>query len=696
MLGKTCGSAIAGIALACAAAAAESDPEIRAVDLRRHVAQLASDDFSGRETGTSGVERAESYIAAELARDGLGPLPGRADLFVPFELWSVAFDAAASRLAIDREPAPFVAAAGVDFRPFDFSDPGAVEAEVVFAGYGIASPEHDWDDYAGLDVRGKIVLVLRHEPREVDPHSSFDGARSTRHAEFREKVARARERGAAALILVTDPLHHDGADDLPWAGRLQLERPPAAAAEPAHPLVAVQASRAWVTELLRPAGLELAELQRRVDEGTRPSAFDLGGVRASVALARPAAGAVEVWARDVAAFLPGRDAKLRDEWIVVGAHHDHLGTRVGDGDLVFNGADDNASGTAGVLEIAQAFARSKERPRRSLVFVTFTAEEKGLLGSRALVEQRLVPPERVAFMLNLDMIGRNADQPIEAIGDGLARGLRPLVEQANAQIGLPLAFGGEFVAANSDHHPFYEQGVPFLFLFTGLHQDYHRPADDPDKLDYERMERITRLAHDVVQRVADADRPPTAIQRVDWLGLVVEAGTGRGRSKARITAVDQGSRAERAGLRAQDILVAVARVEVRDARDAGRRFRAVAPGVATTLEVRRDGERVPIEVRRPRPGALGIGLAAVDAEVRRDAGLGPDEGVRVGELTSGGAAEAAGLHPGDVLLSVGGIPVNALRLRGVLAQVGAGETVEVVVLRAGERIRASVTLDERS
>jgi hypothetical protein len=399
----------------------------------------------------------------------------------------------------------------------------------------------------------------------------------------------------------------------------------------------------------------------------------------------------EVPARNVAGLLPGRDPALAGEWIVVGGHHDHIGGHPGSGDTIYNGADDNASGTSGVLQLAAAFASRAERTRRSIVFITFTGEEEGLLGSRALVGQRHVPLERVVLMLNLDMIGRNPDKPIQLAGDGFARGLREIVEAANRGLELPLDFGGARYAGNSDHDPFYDEDVPFLFFFSGIHDDYHQPADHADKLDYGRMESIVRLAYGVVERVAQDSAAPRFVHHVDWLGLQLDQ-PARG-ARATIGVVDEGSRAAAAGLRAGDVIVALDDEALEPDR-VGRRLRDVEPGARVSLGLARGEQELALAVERARPGYLGVYPASLEDEQRRALGLHADQGLVLRQVTSGGPADRAGLKRGDVLVALAGRSVGREDLGQRLMQLGAGETVDVTVIRDARRLTLPLTLGE--
>lgn len=665
---------------------------ISAAELRAHVELLASDELRGRETLAPGYQRAADYLAREMNRYGLAPLPGHDDFQVAYTLYELGYDDAHTSLSAGGT----AYALGRDFAVFPFSDEGVAEGPVVFAGYGITAPELNWDDYAGLDVAGKIVLVLRHHPGEGD--GKADEA-FRQHALFATKAANARRHGAAAMLLVTDPLHHDDGDDLrsnaiwltqPLDERMRERMQRARQTRDGAPLVALHVSRSVATALVAGAGRSLADLQRAVDGGDKPAAIANAGTVATVSV-RARTDARVVTPVDVIGYLEGSDPALRDEWIVVGAHFDHLGAYDGAGDTVYNGADDNASGTAGMLELAQAFASRARRPKRSLVFIGFSGEEKGLLGSRALVDQHILPIERVVFMLNLDMIGRNPSQPVAVVGDGYGTGVREAVAAANAAVGLPIEFGGAEYSGNSDHHPFYASDVPFAFFFTGLHDDYHQLSDHADKLAYDRMADIVRVAYGTVDAIASGAVTPTFIHHVDWLGIEVQARGG----DAVVTAVAGGSRAAGAGLAAGDVIRAIGGTPLADPRDVGKRFREWEPGTAQDLVVARGGATRSVHVARAKRGYLGVFPGPVDADARKALGLSDDEGVRIRGVAPDGPAGKAGLREGDIVIRIRGLPVNLRTLGTHLARIGAGEPVQIVIVRDGERKTLDLVLGER-
>jgi aminopeptidase YwaD len=490
--------------------------EITAGELSDHVAFIASDALGGRYTGTTGIAEAEEYIADTFAAMGLSPLPGEKDFFLDFELRAVSYDQKRTLLTINGAAHTL----GEDFKPFSFSSEGESEAEVVFAGYGITAPEYDYDDYEGLDVEGRIVLVMRHEPDESGSTGRFEGKRHTSHAYFRTKAKNAAAHGAVGMLLYTDPLHHIADDDMrirpvyefastgaggDTQGSTGRRGSRATGIQVADGFIAFHISRGVAGTLL--PGMDLQTVQKEVDLGKGVSDIPRGDASMPLVhigqFADPIGQIVK--ARNIAAFLPGTNPK-KSEWIVVGAHHDHIGSFPGDGDTIYNGADDNASGVAGVIELAEQFAyKPTERP---MVFMTFSAEEIGLYGSYALDEFDLIDLSDVGFMLNLDMIGRNPGDPILLYGDGLAEGLTTLVLKANEKLLLDLDLQGDTYEPFSDIAVFHDNRIPFLMLYTGEHDDYHGTGDHAEKLDFNRMEKLLQLSYDILDLAAKADRLP--------------------------------------------------------------------------------------------------------------------------------------------------------------------------------------------
>jgi len=347
-----------------------------------------------------------------------------------------------------------------------------------------------------------------------------------------------------------------------------------------------------------------------------------------------------------------------------------------------------------VIALARALASSPEKPRRSILFVTFSAEEKGLLGSRALVRQQLIPMHKIVFMLNIDMIGRNPERSLQLVGDGYTNGLREIVETVNRGTGLALDFAGATYAGNSDHDAFYDEEIPFLFFFTGTHDDYHQPGDHAEKLDYERMESIVRLAHGVVRRLSDADVAPRFIDHVNWLGLRLEVLEDGDESRAVITAVDDESRGAAGGIRVGDVVTALDGSSVDEPRRVGREFREVKPGSWVAVGVRRGEQELVLTFQRAKTGYLGLFLGSLDEDRRQAHGLHDDEGILLRDVVENGPSAQAGLKAGDIVVALSGRSVGRASLGRRLMQIGAGETIDVTLIRDGERLTLPLKLGE--
>jgi aminopeptidase YwaD len=573
------------LGLGIAHAAGEAAATITGGEIREHITYLASDELQGRDTGSAGERAAGEYLAAAFARYGLEPMGEDGSYFLPFP---VAGEASVKRATVRMERGAFYRdfELGRDFQPFGFSGSGELDVPVVFAGYGITDPQRGYDDYAGLDVRGKAVLILRHEPREKDGQASA-------HAHFTTKAINAREHGAVALLIATDPLNH--ADDeslVPFGmgGGDDLG------------VIALHVRQSLARGLVRLAGKDLTEVQKKLDEALAPDSFELGArLRVSVEVERQT-----ITARNVVGRLPGSDPALRDEVVVIGAHYDHVGLGAHGGldpraeGQIHNGADDNASGTSGMLELAQAFAGA-ERPRRTIIFMGFSGEERGLLGSEHFVKHPAVPLTSIVAMINLDMIGRLREGSLEVGGVGTSPGFRELVEAAVAPQGLKASLDPSGYGP-SDHASFYAAKVPVLFFFTGLHDDYHRPGDDTPKIEFDGAARVARAAFFCAERLANADARPAYVEVApqgrggNRPRLGVQLDQARTSGGAGISQVVDGSPAANAGLLAGDVIVRLGDEDIDTARDLVEALGGHQFDDKVQVVVLRGTERVTVEV----------------------------------------------------------------------------------------------------
>lgn len=589
---------LAAVMLSVSLAIGERTPPrsatITAEEIAAHIRFLASDALTGRRAGTEGAEKAADYIASEFRAYGLRPLGGQKSFRQPFSFVSGIRLGPGNALTLVRGSQEVAFQPGRDFVPLAFSRDGSVEADVVFAGFGISAQDLGYDDYAGNDVSGKIVLLLTGSPDGDDPHGRFGRYLSPRH-----KTVAARDKGARGVLFI--------------ASEEEFSKEPLTRLRYDHTfgdsgVVAFVVSQQVAEEMLRTAGRSLADVVREMSDKKTPHSFTLSSLRLRC---RSDVIKERKTTANVVALLPGTDAALRTEYIIVGAHYDHLG-RGGEDSLapmqtgeIHNGADDNASGVAGLLELAQALAAERHRLKRSILFVAFSGEEEGLLGSRYFVEHPPVPLERVIAMINLDMIGRLKDNTLIVYGLGTSPVWKPLLERLNGTARFEFTARDDGVGP-SDHTSFYLKDIPVLHFFTGVHEDYHRPSDDAEKINAEGERRIVTLVRDIVRELQQQHERPlftkTRSPEPDraQMGFRVSVGTipdyAAEVEGVRLAGVRQGSPAEKAGLRAGDIIVRVGSRDVRNVYDYTYALQDLRPGQEVEFVILRGGERLTVHV----------------------------------------------------------------------------------------------------
>ena len=473
-----------------------------------HLNYLASDLLLGRNTPSAGLDSAAAYIARVFRDAGLQPVDG--SYFQDILLHTVALgDTNTLELRTPGRVERF--ALKDDFVPFDMTADRSVSGDLVFAGYGIAAPEYGYDDYAGLDVKGKIVVVLRHEPGEEDSASVFTGRKNTDYANVATKVRIAKERGAAALLVMTDPLNHTSLTPRGFAwpslSRLipQDALPITLAVEDSTKIPVLHIGTRVMNRLFGSVD-SLRELQRSIDSSMRPRSFRIQNVAGTV---RTSTAITVQHTQNVVGLLPGRGADPLGSAVIVGAHYDHVGYKKNSPagqDSIFNGADDNASGTVGLLEVAAALGAAGSRPAKSVLLIAFAGEEKGLFGSKYYAQHPFIPLERTAAMFNMDMIGRNSPDSLLLIAEDRDSSLILIAREENEPSGFVLT-RSRLDAGGSDHMSFTRRGVPGLFFHSGLHTDYHRPWDEAALIDTEKIARVAGLVFRTAWRVAESPLP---------------------------------------------------------------------------------------------------------------------------------------------------------------------------------------------
>lgn len=488
---------------------------IQASRLKADLTFLSSDALEGRRSLQRGSEVAIQWIASEFAKAGLKPAAGDSYL-QPVPLIEFTPDRDLTALTLSHRGKTET------FRAPDVSSTFAHEisgsGQVVFAGFGISAPELNYDDYAGVDTAGKIVLIFNHEPQEADSNSAFNGKGNTRYNNNAYKLFNAQRHGAIALITMPDPNHQGpvrgtGAP-APTSGRgqeaaMRPHIPPEALADggPTIPLFII--SERAANGLFEGAGKNAADVRTTIDSKGAPASFAVSGTQVEFRTVLSEVRRSNSY--NVAGLLEGSDPILTAETIIISAHFDHDGTGPAG---IFHGADDNGSGTVGVVALAHAFAANPVRPKRSLLFIVFAAEERGLLGAYHYVSHPLRPLATTRVTINFDMIGRNeaadprviteispdTSNQLGLIGTHYSPDYRETVERQNKIVGLNLTYKWDSDSFNSvlfrsDQYPFLMHDIPGVWWFTGFHPDYHQTTDTVEKINFEKMTKIVRLAY---------------------------------------------------------------------------------------------------------------------------------------------------------------------------------------------------------
>ncbi|CAN5406854.1 hypothetical protein BH10PLA1_BH10PLA1_00180 [soil metagenome] len=563
---------------------------------------LAADAQDGRGIGTEGLNRAGELIERQFVGDGLKPLPGLNGYFQPFTY------------SMGESPAPStsLAANGVKaeldktFRPLGITADGSFDAPLVFAGYGIdLGDDHtnDWNDYLDLDVKGKAVLVLRVEPRDKNGNSVISKTKAwSTHATFAAKAKEAQERGAVAVLLV-DP------------GTKGLLPFPSGSSE-GITIPVINVTREWADSVLTAGGMaSAAALKKQIDESLAPASHEVAGVTVSgnVKIIRK-----QTIVRNVVGVLPG-EGPLADEYVVVGAHYDHLGKGRGKTPEIFHGAEDNASGTTAMLETAARLTDLVHRNgplTRSVIFIGFTAEEEGLIGSAYFVNHPPVPLNKINSMVNLDMVGRVRDQTLYIGGGGTSLAFRDLLKTLDDASPLTLKSMGDGGLGPSDHMSFAQKKIPVLFFFSGLHPDYHRPTDTADKINRAGIDEVadlttglvywlTQMARQPYNNAADAKGENVSIgfastgdKRVT-LGVVPDYTSGTSAPDAtgvKIADTVPDSPAAKAGLLGGDVVIKLGATDIESLEGLSAALRSAEAGKPTTVTIIRNGKTIELSV----------------------------------------------------------------------------------------------------
>ncbi len=592
----------------------------RSATMQEHVQFLSSEELAGRKPGTAGFDKAAEYVAKHFEEVGVETVPGADDYYQPFSVETsvsagenntLDFHVLVVRRGLPKEQGKVFTrswTAGEDFTPLAFSDIATVEnLPIVYCGYGISAEEVGYDDYSDIDVKGKVAVILRGSPLHNNFHGPHDEkiwsdtSQLLNHISLRNKTTNAREKGAAAVLFVT-PLG-DSANVLM----------PLSMSDRGHNtgIPVMHVNRSSLAKIF-PRNKSLKLLEDQIRKTMSPKSFELEDTKVSLSTD---VSYEQAQTHNIIGWIPGTDASLKEEWIVVGAHVDHLGMG-GAGSLhdsdeptIHPGADDNASGTAVMMEIAADIA---ENPlKRPVLFMGFSAEEMGLLGSAHYVKNALIPLEKTVFMLNLDMVGRKEDGELNVTGTGSSDSWAQLLDSMENTFANVTARSKDGVG-RSDHSSFYLEEVPVLFFFTGLHADYHRPTDTWEKINYKGMDTVRMMSHFVLNHVGNLDTPPkyTKVASDPHSGGMraqsrwkVSVGTIPDYSDnpdgMRITGVRPGSPAEKGGMQGGDVIVKFGNTTVKNIYDYMHALQGLSPGEEVECVVLREprGEKVTLTIK---------------------------------------------------------------------------------------------------
>ena len=570
-----------------------SNPEITAAEVKQHISYLASDQLKGRASGSKEIKEAADYIANEFKSYGLKPIfDGKYLQEFPFvktieltENNSLTFSTSGN----ETEPK-----LREDYITLPFSGNADINGKLVFAGFGISAPDLKYDDYDGVNVKDKIVIVFRNTPEPKTPHSEFDA-----YSPLRKKASVARDKGALGIIFMNPYDENKPTDDLV---EFEFDR-----GGSVTDFAVVDIKRNFIEDLFKSEGKDLKEVYDKIIETKQPYSFELKNSSAEI---KTEVKEVEATSWNVGGYIEGKDPELKKEWLIIGAHFDHLGMG-GEGSLyrgkepqIHNGADDNASGTAGVMELAEKFASQKDKVKRSIAFFTFSGEELGLLGSNYLVNHMPFPVEESAAMINMDMIGRLRDSSLIVYGTGTSSNFKDLLNKEN-KFGFKLSFNDEGYGP-SDQSSFYGAKIPVLFFFTGTHEDYHKPTDDTEKINFNGEAEILDYVYNVAMDIDDTPERPDYLlvekkESNQMYSIKVYVGTipdfASNVDGYKISGVSEGGPAQQAGLQGGDIIIQFGGKKISNIYDFTYALGDFVPGDVVDVVVKRGDEQKTFKVK---------------------------------------------------------------------------------------------------
>ncbi|MCX7797349.1 MAG: M28 family peptidase [Melioribacter sp.] len=565
------------------------DPEITPKDLKAHLYYLASDEMKGRFSGTKEERLAGNYIKEQFTLYGLKPFFNNS-YFQEFPFIEKIELTKNNSIKIITKTKKESLIIKKDFITAPFSGKNKIVGEVVFAGYGISAPDLNYDDYKGIDVNGKIVIIMTSHPERDSFESKFENYSSLRY-----KATAAKEKGAIGVIFVKGNIDQSKEEEFI---SLRYDGAP-----PIKEFPVVQLKKSIVLKIFNEEGLNLDKIKMQIDSLKKPNSFLIKNTKISLSTETKE---IKKTARNVVGYIEGNDPILKNEYIVIGAHYDHIGIDQlhsasfykGKDKQIHNGADDNASGTSGLLELAEKFSSLKNQLKRSIIFAAFSGEELGILGSTHFTNNLPFNIEKIVAMINLDMIGRlDSLKKLTIIGSGTSSRWKSLINEKNQyKFELNLSETG---SGGSDHQAFLNKNIPVLFFFTGIHSDYHKPTDDANKINYEGESEILKFIFDIVYELNNSNEKPDFVKISEPISKVstrprVSVGTipefGYNGEGYKISGVTEGSPAQKAGLKSGDIIIKFGSKKINNIYDFMYAMSLYKQGDKVEIVVLRDGK----------------------------------------------------------------------------------------------------------
>ncbi len=569
--------------------------EITSDAVLNHIKYLASDELGGRFPGTHGDSLAEQYAIKQFQADGLTPI-GDDGYREKFDFVSEIKLGKGNSFSSVIDDEDFDYTLAHDFYPAGYSANSSAEGDLVFIGYGISAPDQKYDDFKGVDLKNKIAVVMKYSPGQSTPHDNP----FSKFEQPRMKCTAIKEAGAKGIIFITGP--SSGDDELNT--RLHTSN---INDNPGVPVIEIK--RSIIEKIFKLNDKDLKTVEKNIDSLKIPNSFALKNakVKFNVSL-----DYIRSNTANIIGYFEGNDPVLKNEVIVVGAHMDHLGDGMKYGSLdpsgkpaIHHGADDNASGDAGVFELAHKFSTIKSSLKRSYIFMLFSGEEAGLLGSAFFTKSDLYKQYNIVTMINMDMVGRLADNKLDVEGAGTSSIWKHMVDSLNnLKENLTLIFKDEGYGP-SDQSSFYSKDIPVLFFFTGIHPDYHRPSDTWDKINADGEVKVLNLVYDVIECLDQLATKPDFIKTKEkeektmtgfkvTLGIVPDYSTNA--EGMAIMGVKEGGPGERAGLKAGDVIIKFGTHDIKNIYDYTYALGDFKPGDETEVVVKRGSDELTLKV----------------------------------------------------------------------------------------------------